>query len=121
MKQILVIGLEPALVDFSTMPDMNAAKVRAGLNADKAKLATLGYEAQLCLTDLGTTAEAVVSGKLSERAFDAVVIGAGIRTIPAYFLLFEKIVNVVHRHAPAASICFNTKPSDTAEAVQRWL
>ena len=121
MKQILVIGLEPDLVDFSTMPDMNAAKVRAGLNADKAKLATLGYEAQLCLTDLGTTAEAVVTRKLSERAFDAVVIGAGIRTIPAYFLLFEKIVNVVHRHAPAASICFNTKPSDTAEAVQRWL
>ena len=25
-KQILVIGLEPDLVDFSTMPDMNAGK-----------------------------------------------------------------------------------------------
>ena len=29
MKQILVIGLEPDLVDFSTMPDMTAGKVRA--------------------------------------------------------------------------------------------
>lgn len=120
-KQILVIGLEPELVDFSTMPDMNAAKVRAGLDADKARLADLGYEAELCLTDLGSTAEAVVARRLSEKPFDCVVIGAGIRTLPAYFLLFEKLVNVVHRHAPAARLCFNTKPSDTAEAVRRWV
>ncbi len=120
-KQILVIGLEPELVDFSAMPDMNAAKVRAGLEADRARLVESGYEAELCLTDLGSTAEAVVQQKLAEKAFDCVVIGAGIRTLPAYFLLFEKLVNVVHAHAPAARICFNTKPSDTAEAVKRWV
>lgn len=120
-KQILVIGLEPDLVDFSTLPDLNAAKVRAGLEADKARLAALGYEAELCLTDLGSTAPAVVARKLAEKPFDCVVIGAGIRTLPAHFLLFEQLVNVVHRHAPAARLCFNTKPSDTAEAVQRWV
>ena len=27
-KRVLVIGLEPTLVDFSTMPDLNADKVR---------------------------------------------------------------------------------------------
>lgn len=120
-KQVLVIGLEPDLVDFSAMPDMNAAKVRAGLEADKAKLAGLGYEAELCLTDLGSTAEAVVTQRLSAKSFDCVVIGAGIRTLPVHFLLFERLVNAVHRHAPAARLCFNTKPSDTAEAVQRWI
>ena len=118
--QVLVIGLEPSLVDFSMMPDMNAEKVRAGLEADRAKLAALGYEAELCLTDLGDTAADLVAQKLSEQSFDCVVIGAGIRTIPAYFLLFETLVNVVHRAAPGARICFNTKPSDTAEAVRRW-
>lgn len=118
--QVLVIGLEPTLVDFSAMPDMNAAKVRAGLEADQAKLAALGYEAELCLTDLGATAADVVARKLSEKAFDCVVIGAGIRTLPAYFLLFEQLINVVHRAAPGSRICFNTRPSDTAEAVQRW-
>ncbi|HET7834184.1 MAG TPA: hypothetical protein VFL43_00125 [Variovorax sp.] len=118
--QVLVIGLEPTLVDFSSMPDMNAGKVRAGLEADQAKLAALGYEADLCLTDLGETAADMVARKLSEKAFDCVVIGAGIRTIPAYFLLFERLINVVHRAAPGARICFNTRPSDTAEAVQRW-
>ena len=118
---VLVIGLEPDLVDFSTMPDMNAEKVRSGLGADQARLAALGYEAELCLTDLGDTAADMVARKLSEKPFDCVVIGAGIRAIPAYFLLFEQLVNVVHRAAPQARICFNTKPSDTAEAVQRWV
>ena len=119
--QVLVIGLEPDLVDFSTMPDMNAEKVRAGLAADQARLAALGYEADLCLTDLGDTAADVVARKLSETLFDCVVIGAGIRTIPAYFLLFEQLINVVHRAAPGARIAFNTRPSDTAEAVRRWV
>jgi hypothetical protein len=119
-KQILVIGLEPELVDYSSMPGMNADKVRAGLAASMAQLAGLGYDAELCMTDLGSTAEAVVTARLAARPFDCVVIGAGIRTIPAYFLLFEKLVNVVHRKAPGAVLCFNTKPGDTADAVQRW-
>jgi len=120
-KQVLVIGLEPTLVDFSLIPDMSAEKVSTGLEADQATLNALGYEAQLCLTDLGSTAEAVVARKLSEHTFDCIVIGAGIRTLPAYFLLFEKLINVVHQGAPGARLCFNTKPSDTAEAVQRWV
>jgi hypothetical protein len=48
------------------------------------------------------------------------VIGAGVRTISTNFLLFEKVLNVVHEHAPQARICFNTGPFDTAQAVQRW-
>ena len=120
-KRVLVIGLEPTLVDFSHIPDMNAEKVMAGLKADQAKLNALGYDTQLCLTDLGRTAEAVVLQKLSESTFDCILIGAGIRTLPIHFLLFEKLINVVHQNAPEAKICFNTKPSDTAEAVQRWV
>src|SRR5262245_59468321 len=38
-----------------------------------------------------------------------------------HFLLFEKLINVIHEHAPQAKICFNTLPSDTADAVKRWL
>ena len=36
-------------------------------------------------------------------------------------LLFEKIINSIHAHAPSAKICFNTNPGDTAEAVNRWI
>jgi len=122
---VLIIGLEPTLLDFSdpayaAMPDMSAAKVLSALQADAAHLNQLGYEAELCLTDLGETAAAVVTDKLRGKRFDCIAIGAGIRVNPKFFLLFEKLVNVVHECAPQAKLCFNTRPSDTAEAVQRW-
>jgi hypothetical protein len=43
------------------------------------------------------------------------------RMVAGNTVLFEKLVNIVHDHAPHARLCFNTKPTDTAEAVQRWL
>lgn len=125
-KSVLIIGLQPELIDFSApdfaaFPGLNAAKIHAALEADRAKLNGLGYEAQLCLTDAGETAEAVVAGLLKKKRFDCVLIGAGIRTIGRYFILFEKLINAVHEHAPQAKLCFNTQPNDTAEAVQRWI
>jgi hypothetical protein len=123
---VLIIGLQPQLIDFSSpdyaaFPGLDAAKVQAALDADEAKLKSLGYDAQLCLIDFGETAEAVVSDRLGQKRFDCVLIGAGVRTIGKNFLLFEKLINVVHEHAPQAKICFNTKPDDTAEAVHRWV
>ena len=125
-KRILVIGLEPSLLDFgrpelASRPDWTADKIRSALEEDRAKLAALGYQAELCLTDFGETAEAVVRARLREARFDCVVIGAGIRSLPQHFLLFDKLINVLHRDAPEARICFNTKPDDTADAVQRWI
>ena len=70
--------------------------------------------------ELSETAAAVVTDKLRATRFDCIAIGAGIRVNPKFFLLFEKLVNVVHEYAPQAMLCFNTRPSDTAEAVQRW-
>jgi len=124
-KSVLVIGLDPTLIDFSH-PDyastgMDATKVLAGLKSSEDELTRLGYSVQMCLTDFGETAEAVVQSQLKQKRFDCILIGAGVRTIPSNFMLFEKLINVVHEHAPQAKLCFNTKPSDTAEAVQRWL
>jgi hypothetical protein len=124
-RSALIIGLDPALIDFSTpefaaFPGMTAEKVMAGLTAGVEGMKPLGYDAQLCLTDFGQTAEAVVTAQLQRRQFDCILIGAGIRTAPSNFILFEKLINVVHKHAPRAKICFNTKPSDTLEALQRW-
>jgi len=125
-KSVLVIGLEPTLIDFShpdyaAFPGMDAAKVSAGLKVSEDRLAQLGYDVQMCLTDMGQTAEAVVRDHLERRRFDCILIGAGVRTVAGNFILFEKLINVVHTHAPHAKLCFNTKPTDTAEAVQRWL
>ena len=115
-KRVILIGLKPEVVDYSNWPDLTPEKLMETLKVDEATLNSLGYDAQLCLVDLGETAETVVTQKLTETDFDCVMIGAGVRTVPDKFLLFEKLINIVHQHAPAARICFNTKPSDTAEA-----
>jgi hypothetical protein len=119
-KRVILIGLKPEVVDYTNFPDLTPEKLMGALKADEATLNSLGYDAQWCLVDLGETAETVVTQKLKETAFDCVMIGAGVRTVPDKLLLFEKLINIVHHHAPAARICFNTKPSDTAKAVQRW-
>jgi DNA-binding LacI/PurR family transcriptional regulator len=124
-KSVLVIGLDPTLIDFSH-PDyagtgMDATKVLAGLKSSEDELTRLGYSVQMCLTDFGETAEAVVQSQLKQKRFDCILIGAGTRTNPSNFMLFEKLINVVNEHAPQAKVCFDTMPSDTAAAVKRWL
>jgi DNA-binding LacI/PurR family transcriptional regulator len=123
-KSVLVIGLDPTLIDFSQPgygEGMDATKVFAGLKSSEDELTRLGYSVDMCLTDFGDTAEAVVQRALQQQRFDCVLIGAGVRANPSHFLLFEKLINVVHAHAPQAKLCFNTMPSDTAAAVKRWL
>ena len=123
-KGVLVIGLDPALIDFSHpgyAPGMDATKVLAGLKSSEEELTRLGYSVQMCLTDFGETAGAVLQSRLKQKRFDCILIGAGVRANPSNFMLFEKLINVVHEHAPQAKLCFNTMPSDTAAAVQRWL
>ena len=46
------------------------------------------------------------------------LIGGGLRT-PECLELFERVVNLVHRHAPGSAIAFGTSPVDGAEAALR--
>ena len=92
------------------------------MEADSAKLESLGYSVRTLYVDDGKTAEAALTDALATGGYDCIMIGAGLRIVPPYFLLFEKLINVIHRHAPASTkLCFNTNPSDTADAVQRWV
>jgi len=120
-KTVLAIGIDPALVDFSGHPQLSAVLVRSHIDAELQRLREQGFDLTSCLIDLGDTAEQVATAVLGSRNFDCVVIGAGLRVPPERLMLFEKILNHVHRLAPRASICFNTNPADTTEAVQRWL
>ena len=77
-KSVLVIGLDPTLIDFSKPgypPGMNTTKVLAGIKSSEDELTRLGYTVQTCLTDFGETAEAVVQSQLTQKRFDCVVIG----------------------------------------------
>lgn len=121
MARVLMIGLLPSVVDFSSFPGLNEEKLAHGLRAQEEGLRALGFDASWCLVDLGETAEEVARAALDEKPCDVVLIGAGVRTMPAQFALFEKLVNIVHERAPNAKICFNTRPDDTTEAVLRWI
>jgi hypothetical protein len=123
-KKVLLIGIDPKLIDFnlSTATGWDANGIQAAAQDANKRLTELGYEVQSCLVDLGETAESVVSDTLSREKFDYIMVGAGVRTLPQHTVMFEKIINSIHQKAPPSSkICFNTNPSDTVEAVLRWM
>ena len=123
-KRVLIIGFDPKFLDFSSPElaplNLTAEKIWAGTEAELQRLRGAGYEPDGCFVDLGETAEAVVASRLRSSEYGCVIIGAGVRTNPKFFLLFEKLLNVVHELAPRTRIAFNTKPTDSVEAAQRW-
>lgn len=116
-KRVLAIGIEPGNADDGASPEL----VRGYIEAQLLRLRGLGYEVTICLIDLDIAAEAAVTAALRDERFDCIVIGAGLRESKERLLLFDKVLNLVHRLAPQAAISFNTTPADTAEAVQRWI
>ena len=120
-KKVLMIGLDPAVVDYDKWPGLSAEKLEAALRKDEAALNALGFAASICFVDHGAAAERTVADALARSSFDCIMVGAGVRTDPDEFLLFEKLVNLIHERAPGARICFNTGPTDSLDAVRRWI
>jgi hypothetical protein len=120
-KNVMSIGLHPDVVNYALFPGLTHEKLVAALKAQEEYLRTQGFDVTMCLVDLGQTAEQTARSALLEKQYDAVVIGAGVRTPPPHLPLFEKLINVVHECAPNAKICFNTTADDTAEAILRWV
>lgn len=58
---------------------------------------------------------------MSRTRDDGVVIGGGIRKPDALLGFVETTVNLVRRHAPQATIAFNTTGADSVEAASGWL
>lgn len=118
---VLAIGLDPRFADLSAFPQLTPELVRDYIDAQIERVRQSGYDVESCLIDRGETAEAAVTRALRSKRYDCIVIGAGLREPPALLLLFEKVINLVHTLAPQARISFNTSPTDTLDAVRRWL
>lgn len=124
MTRVLMVGYEPETVDFSDPalpPGMNAEKIRAGIALALERMRERGWEVDLCLIRPDETAPKAVERDLVSTNYDCVVIGAGIRLPPKDLLLFEAVVNAIHRAAPDSAIAFNTLPEDSGDAAARWL
>lgn len=76
--------------------------------------------AEFCLVGLDGSddVEVVVTAALCAQPWECVVIGGGVRN---QLELFERVINLVRRHAPDAAIAFNSTPADTFEAAARWM
>jgi hypothetical protein len=124
MKQVMLVGLDPATVDFSDPalpPGMSAEKIHAGVKVALADMAGRGWQAENCFINPDETAVPTVERRLAEGRYDCVVIGAGVRLPPGRLVLFEALVNAIHRAAPGAAVAFNTRPEDTGAAAARWI
>ena len=122
--RVLFVGQQPETVDFSDPalpPGFDAEKIHAGISLGMKHLAEHGWQADLCLVPPDETATETLEVQLAAHTYDCVVIGGGIRIPPGSLLLFERLLNTVHKSAPTASIAFNTAPQDTADAAARWL
>jgi hypothetical protein len=118
---VLAIGFDPRFADLGTMPQFTPELIRATIEAEIGRVRKLGFEVKTCLIAPGEAGEAEIEAALRGGRFACIVIGAGLRQPAEHLVLFEKIVNLAHRLAPDASIAFNSRPADTAEAIQRWV
>jgi hypothetical protein len=124
MARILLVGYDPETVDFSDPalpPGMTIEKIRAGVAVALRRFAERGWEADVGYIRPDETAGPTVERQLASRIYDCVVIGAGVRLPPRRLGLFEAVINAVHKAAPGATIAFNTRPEDSADAAARWL
>lgn len=119
-RKVLMIGWHPSVIDYSKFPGLTEEKLGNSLNADKDKLIDIGYDASWAFLYSGKTAADDVKKLLSENKYDVIMIGAGVRKVDEHFLIFEKLVNVIHEFAPHSKIAFNTGPTDSDEAIKRW-
>jgi hypothetical protein len=100
---------------------MDGDALRAALDQELARFGDHAIDASMALIALDETAESTLVAALSERDWDVVVIGGGIRKPEPLLQLFEQVVNLARRHAPQAAIAFNTSGGDSVEAAKRWV
>lgn len=124
MKRVLLVGLDPVTVDFSDPalpPGMTVEKVHAGIKVALADFASRGWHSEVCYINPDATAVPTLERCLAGEVYDCVVIGAGVRLPPGKLILFEALVNAIHRTAPQGAIAFNTRPDDSGAAAARWI
>ena len=117
---VVYIGIAAHALPAS-FSDEARRQIGAGIEVAMAELIALGYDARWCgVTTAPAAAVTAVRAAVEGVAVECVLIGAGLRTTDAVLLLFEQIVNEVHRSCPRAALCFNSSPDDSAAAVRRW-
>lgn len=106
-------------------PHLTPDKIQASIDTVRESVFSAGYSyvsampsASLSPSEFATQ----IKEYLAKTEYKIIVIGNGVRSISKYFLHFEAAVNAIHEVAPKSTkIAFNHFPSDTLDAVKRWI
>lgn len=123
VTSILVIGADPRSVAevAEQPPGMTTEDVIAVIEQQDAELRAAGYAVLTTLIARDGSSRPDLQQALAERAWDLIVVGAGIHRIPPFLPAFESVMNAVHASARQreAQLVFATAVSTVTEAVRR--
>jgi hypothetical protein len=121
MTRILMIGIHARALDYSKLPPgLDEATMTERIEAGFGATVAAGFDAVSCL--IGTSAdeaEADIRAAFDRDRFGLVMIGGGIRMVPEYTELFERVINVCNRESPGITFCFNSSPETSLDALRR--
>lgn len=115
-RNVLLIGFDP-----SAVPGVDAGMVNTAIAIGQQRFDEAGIPAEMCLIKPDATAEPQIVAHLTAREYACVVIGGGLRKPDQAVELLERVIHLIREHAPGAAIAFNTNPTTSFDAAQRWL
>ena len=124
-KTVLVIGLTnaPSGAPAEIVTEGGAIdELRERLVSQVRQAHDAGYDLEMKQfrpEDLETTAPEWVKERLGSQHWDGLIVGFGVRGIPACTEFFEEVINAARTITPGTKLGFNTKPDDVLEAVKR--
>ena len=113
MARVLMIGIDPAKVDFSDPalpPGLNAEAIRRGIDLGLEQLRAAGHEAGHLFIPPDPDDLGVLADRLAGEPVDCVVVGGGVRLPPRNLPLFEAVLNTIARAATAPAIALVSRP-----------
>jgi len=114
MAPVLLIGLDPRKI-----AGFDPAPVELAIAMGQKRFDDAGIEVDTCLVEIDAAARTIIANALHAKPYGVVVVGGGIRKPDDLVELFEDVIDLIRRHAPQATIAFNTNPMTSLDAAKR--
>ena len=122
MARIVMIGIDPDLVDFSDPalpPGMNADIIRSGIAKGLELMREAGHDAEPFVISPDQAGIDRVAARFAQGGVDCVTIGGGVHRPSGMLMLFEALVNLAAQSPSHPAIAFVNRPDETLRGVQR--
>jgi len=124
MARVVMIGIDPDLVDFSDPalpPGMNADIIKRGIEKGLELMREAGHDAEPFVITPDQAGIDRVAARLAQGGVDCVTIGGGVHRPNSMVPLFEALVNLAALCPSHPAIAFVSRPDETLEGLKRVL